>query len=106
MNQCSYQCVYLAAALWLHVSPVCTTLSTSGDMWGGGEAVVSSSFTWRQQKWQQEPKKAENKDQVKTNVCEATSEDALRQKWDYLSSGDDVWGKVRLPALRLRHKSA
>lgn len=45
------------------------------------------------------------KDQVKTNVCEATYKDALWQKWDYLSSGDDVWGKVRLAALRLRHKS-
>lgn len=45
------------------------------------------------------------KDQVKTDVCEATYKDALWQKWDYLSSGDDVGGKVRLTALRLRHKS-
>lgn len=35
-------------------------------------------------------KKKEKKDQVKTDVCEATYKDALWQKWDYLSSGDDV----------------
>lgn len=85
----------MAAALRLRVSFVCTTLSMSGDRQRKetrargrfDELVFHTSAT---KVADRAIKKGTKKDQVKTDVSEATYKDALWQKWDYLSSGDDV----------------